>query len=319
MESELDSKGMGIQSLAVTASLLWLQQFYRKRGRSVIWLIEEPEFFLHPSLMSAQLKILTKLSEEASVLYSTHSLSFIPGNKNDILGIKKDDNKTHSITYRSTYDATKSIAAESRSRLSHFFNLTEYTIGVEGPSDKKYLEWFLTKYSVATPQHEWPLLRGAVLVDYGGIQPLQYFLQSMYDYIKRESVYVAIFDSDEAGIRARSALQSYFDNKYKFSYESGIDFVSICRGYSIEGLFSDRIIKDVYAKSRELFLGYSVDAAGDVEPFRLRDECKSDAFEKLTMRADIEEDFDWADRFIQVCSALEEALRRQKERLGRLS
>src|SRR6516225_3064805 len=100
---------MGIQSLAVTASMLWLQQFYRKRGRSVIWLIEEPESFLHPSLMPAQSKILTKLSEEASVLYSTHSLSFIPASKNDILGIIKENNRTSSITYKSTYTATESL------------------------------------------------------------------------------------------------------------------------------------------------------------------------------------------------------------------
>lgn len=32
IESELESKGMGIQSLVVTASMLWLQQFYKKMG-----------------------------------------------------------------------------------------------------------------------------------------------------------------------------------------------------------------------------------------------------------------------------------------------
>jgi predicted ATP-dependent endonuclease of OLD family len=113
--------------------MLWLQQFYRRRGRNVIWLIEEPESFLHPSLISAQSKILSKLSEEASVLYTTHSLGFIPSHKNDILGIKKDENRTSCITYRTTFEATESLRKNFGVKLGHFFNLADYTVGVEGP------------------------------------------------------------------------------------------------------------------------------------------------------------------------------------------
>ena len=89
IESELETKGMGIQALAITASMLWLQQFYEKNHRSVLWLIEEPKSFLHPSLMLAQSKIIDKLSERSTVIYATHALSFVPSKSQLIIGVQK--------------------------------------------------------------------------------------------------------------------------------------------------------------------------------------------------------------------------------------
>ena len=322
IEGELEAKGMGVQSLAVTASMLWLQQFYMKNGRSVIWLIEEPEFFLHPSLMSAQGKIIDRLSKESSVLYTTHSLSFTPSDRNNIIGVKKEKYRTIVATFRNTYEATESLRRDLGLRLADFFNLSEFTIGVEGPTDKQYVEWFLALYDKdkAIVEHRWPLLRKAAIIDYGGVQPLQYFLQSMYTYIRRERVYVALFDSDDAGGRARDALQGYFDGKFGYSYSSAVDFVSIRKGYSIEGLFSDEIIKMCTRMLKGCFL-----------PFPLirqvswnRSGCetsqsKVEVYNKLTERAGVEKGFTWAGRFIQVCCALEAALEKQEERLKGMS
>jgi hypothetical protein len=155
----------------------------------------------------------------------------------------------------------------------------------------------------------------AEFIDYGGVQPLQLFLHSMYDYVKMDRIFIALFDSDEALVKARSELQKYCQDKWGFTDASGTDFVSIRSGFSIEGLFSDTIIRDVHTATEKLFLSYAEDAAaGAVEPFQLRD--KIVAFDAFTKRAEMENGFDWAQRFIQVCSALESALTRQKDPLA---
>ncbi|WP_210679054.1 hypothetical protein, partial [Pseudomonas chlororaphis] len=44
----------------------------------VIWLIEEPETYMHPSLAYQSSKILDQLSSISNVIKTTHSLSFMP-------------------------------------------------------------------------------------------------------------------------------------------------------------------------------------------------------------------------------------------------
>jgi AAA15 family ATPase/GTPase len=283
IESELHSKGMGIQALAVTASMLWLQQFYEKNHRSVLWLIEEPESFLHPSLMLAQSKIIDKLSERSTIIYATHALSFVPSKCQLIVGVQKESQRTQLVSYRTAHEATTSLRKLLGLRLGDFFNLSEMTIAVEGPTDKAYLEWFLKLYNpnVAAPEHTWPLLRAATIRDYGGIKPLQFFIQATYDYIRRETVYVALLDSDDAGMEARSSLQGFFSGKMKFNYESGCDFISIRKDYAVEGLFSDSIIKHVNAYDPKLIPNFSEDTEGTVMPFRVRDHGKQEAFDSL--------------------------------------
>ena len=166
------------------------------------------------------------------------------------------------------------------------------TIAVEGPTDKAYLEWFLKIYdpSAVILEHAWPLLRTATIRDYGGIKPLQFFVQATYDYIRRETVYVALLNSDDAGMEARSSLQGFFSGKMKFNYESGYDFISIRKGYAIEGLFSDAIIKQVNADDPGLIQNFSEDTEGTVEPFKIRENGKQEAFERFTGCAEGE---DW--------------------------
>ena len=270
--------------------------------------------------MSAQSKILDKLSQGSSVIYSTHALSFVPSNVRCIVGVKRELHQTRPVLYRTVSEATEALRRVLGLKFGDFFNLRELTIAVEGPTDKDYMEWFLSIYNETNCQanHKWPLLRKAIFIDYGGVKPLQFFVQSTYEYIRRESVYVVLFDSDDAGMEARSALQSFFQKKSGFSYASGVDFISIRKGYSIEWLFSDEIIKYVHAANDQLITHFSMDTEGTVEPFRIRDHGKRDAFSELTRCAQSEIGFGWASRFVNVCVALEEALSSQKRRLEKI-
>jgi energy-coupling factor transporter ATP-binding protein EcfA2 len=319
IESELDTKGMGIQAIAVTASMLWLQRFYRKAHRSVIWLIEEPESYLHPNIMSAQAKILTKLSEDSTVIYATHALSFIPNDVKAIVGLEKNAKITRVILYKTARAAIELIRRALGSKLRDYFVLPEYAgVGVEGITDKQYFQWFLSLYNekVAAEDHKWPLLRKANFIEYGGATNLERYVHSFYEYIRKEVPYVVVFDSDEAGTKARLSLQSIF-GELKMRFESGKDFISIRRGYSIEGLFSDKIIEDIHKRGKVIH-SFSKDSEGEIEPFRVADD-KQKAFEIFTSRAEEEKDFLWARRFINVCSAIESALVYQQQHIEHLS
>jgi hypothetical protein len=320
IESELSSKGMGIQALAMMSSIVWLQELYHRNQVSVVWLIEEPESFLHPSLLTFQKKILGRLSKHATVIYATHALGLIPYDPKAIVGIEKEEKRSIKREFKNNNDATRQLRSLLGVRFGDFYDLPEVTIAVEGASDRDSLEWFLRVYSadVAPTEHQWPLLRDATVLDYGGVEPLRFFIQSNYEFIHAERPYVALFDADDAGTRARHALQSYFQGK-KIGYASGIDFISLRQGYSIEGVFADQVLKEMCEEDDTIFIGgLSLDIEGRVAPFRIHEHRKRDALHKLMRASERTEGFAWAERFILLCTALDLALSRQHERLQKM-
>lgn len=70
-------KGMGLQAAILLSSFKWITQ--QQKNKNVIWLLEEPETFMHPSLAQKCSKILEQLSEISTVIKTTHAINFIPG------------------------------------------------------------------------------------------------------------------------------------------------------------------------------------------------------------------------------------------------
>jgi hypothetical protein len=97
--------------------------------------------------MSAEAKIMAKLSESSNLLYTTHSLSFIPKDRNNILGVKKEQQRTNCVNFRSTREATELLRRDLGVKVSDFFNSSGLSIGVEGPTNKQYMGWFLKEHS----------------------------------------------------------------------------------------------------------------------------------------------------------------------------
>ncbi|MCY3410748.1 MAG: AAA family ATPase [Candidatus Heimdallarchaeota archaeon] len=97
--TNVTQKGHGAQR-AVIWSLLrnYLDTTKSKDKQSVMFLVEEPELYLHPQAQRVMLNVLTELSSINQVIYSTHSPIFVDlSNPKQIRLIKKE--KRQSVIY----------------------------------------------------------------------------------------------------------------------------------------------------------------------------------------------------------------------------
>lgn len=305
-KTPVQEKGMGIQTTALLAAFRWITKQEVSEGRSVLWLLEEPESYLHPNLAESCNTILDNLSTESTVIKTTHSMAFVPQDPVYVSGTTLNDKKRTEIQRYATFsEAVSSIRSALGIRFSDFYNLARFNVFVEGQSDREVFQWLL----VLLPTQEYPLesLRKAKFEDFGGVKHLSGFLRATYQFIRNEYACVAVFDGDDAGEIERRALQGYFGN-CKIPFEANKHFVSIRSRFAIEGLFPDEWIKQVHEESPSWFESFSVDASGELEPFKVKDNRKSNIQNNLIARAEAEPDLAWANRFIAVFNVIDKAL-----------
>ena len=301
-ETPASQKGMGIQTTALLAAFRWISQQGGKNGHTAIWLLEEPESYLHPALATQCNILLENLASDAIVIKTTHAMSFVPQNPKHIRGIRlTEDKHTEIYEYRTFADAISSIRTALGIRFGDFYNLARYNVFVEGPSDREILQWMLRQ--VPVEQKVWRELRQAKFEDFGGVSHLAGFLRATYQFIRQERACVTVLDGDHAGEKARRELQQYFGQK-EIPFTSNLHFVSIRSGFAIEGLFPDEWIIDLYHEHRNWFDTFSQDASGNLEPFTIKTGKKSNAQNYLRQRAEKAISLDWAVRFLDVGDAI---------------
>jgi predicted ATP-dependent endonuclease of OLD family len=306
-KTSVHEKGMGIQTTALLAALRWITKEETDQGKSVLWLLEEPESYLHPQLASSCSVILDNLAKDAIVVKTTHAMAFVPQDPNLVSGILLNTkNKTEIKQYKTFSDATSSIRASLGVRFSDFYNLAEYNVFVEGQSDREIFQWVLSK--LPEEEYNYPYLRKAKFEDFGGTPHLGGFLRATYEFIRRECHTVTVLDGDDAGDKLRRDLQSYFGQK-DIPFQPNKNYVSVRKGFAIEGLFPDQWIQTIYAEHPTWFENYSVDASGQLEPFRIKDAKKPNMQNRLLSMAEEETDLEWAARFIEVLSIINSALK----------
>lgn len=319
-ETDIFSKGMGVQCAALFSSFKWITEQKQEEGKSVIWLIEEPESFLHPELTRNCKEILDNLTNNSQVIITTHSLAFVESDPNKVIGVTKDlKGNTIPNKYKKYSEATKSIRESLGVRFSDFFNFSELNLFVEGQLDREYIYWFI---AVSTRNHQykdkWPLLRHSEVFDFGGVSFLTGFLRSNYSFLQKDTVSVSVFDGDEKGVYERKGIQSYITQKLKLPFDPLKQFISIRSGYAIEGLFSDEALLSLRHEHEDYFKDFSIDIEGSIEPFDILDSKKRQAFNYLTNLCnsfDIEDINNWGHRWITFCDALEDALLFEVQRL----
>ena len=89
-------KGTGYRRLFMVARFRYLAE--KQKGNNVIYLIEEPETFLHPQLQHDLLNALLEISENNQVIITTHSPVFVGATNIDaiILSKKEEQSKYYS-------------------------------------------------------------------------------------------------------------------------------------------------------------------------------------------------------------------------------
>ncbi len=309
VENTLSSKGTGIQCLSLFSSFKSISKKRLEKGIKTIWMIEEPESFLHPSLGLSCSKIIESLQLEAYVVTTTHALSFVSNDVTKIIELIKENGVTKDKKHLKKFDAVSSIRENLGVKFSDFFNLSGAAIFVEGITDKLYISQILKILPVDSYGHRWPLLRSAQIEEFGGVSALGGFLRGCYKFLYDQTQIVAIFDGDDAGIKERKALQGFFGNQ-GIRFEANKDYVSIRSGHSIEGLFPDSFITSLMQDHPSWFVGQglSVDASGIVEPFNLVDTKKTNAYNYFIDKCKSTSIESWIDRWEIAFDAIEDAL-----------
>ncbi|MEZ6940012.1 ATP-dependent endonuclease [Aeromonas sp. S12(2024)] len=318
--TSIERKGMGIQASAILASFLWITKEERKLNKSTIWLIEEPESYLHPELAGSCHKMLNEIGAEALLVTTTHSLAFVSQDPTRIAGTVSDASGTKIIKYDNYVHATTSIRKALGVRFSDYYNLGVSNIFVEGKSDREVFRWFLEH---VTPEldsrFEWPFVRKSEFLDFTGVAGMEAFMKATYEFIYLERPVVTILDGDSAGDNTRKNLQNYFGNK-RIPFQANKDFVTLHDGFSLEGLFPHSWIIEANNEHPNWFSNFATDVQGILKPFDVRTTANKEQLRNYLKEKEIASDsLDWAERFITVFNVVEAALKTRNDAIYRNS
>lgn len=309
-KTSIDRKGMGIQASAILASFLWITEEESKLNKSTIWLIEEPESYLHPQLAEACHRMLEQLRSGSLLVTTTHSLGFVSQDPRKVVGTELNNEHTRVIQYKSYVEATSSIRNALGVRFSDYYNLGLLNVFVEGKSDRETFQWFLNLVHPSdNGDYQWLCVRNAEFLDFTGVSGMEGFMKATYEYIANERPVVTILDGDPAGVKTRRVLQGYLGNK-NVPFQANRDFISLHTGFSLEGLFPHEWIVAAHEESPGWFGDeYSVDVEGKLQPFSMKNEkSKIQLRSYLIDKASNQDDQNWIARFVQVFDALDLAL-----------
>lgn len=312
-KTTIDRKGMGIQASAILASFLWITNEEKRLNKNTIWLIEEPESYLHPELADSCHKMLNEIRQEALLVTTTHSLGFVPQDPQMVAGTSHDGLETKILKYDSYVNATTSIRRALGVKFSDFYNLGLLNIFVEGKSDREVFKWFLDfVHPNVEGEYEWPHVRAAEILDFTGVSGMEGFMKATYEYIYKERPVVTVIDGDDAGTKTRKALQNYLGNK-QIPFESKRDFVTLHDGFALEGLFPHEWIIEAQTEHANWFSDFDVDVVGTLKPFTVKDNNKEQLRSYLKTKVILTTSLDWCIRFKAVFDVLENALSHRYE------
>lgn len=300
------AKGRGIQALAMLSCFAWIAEQEALAGKTSLWLIEEPESYLHPELYSTALEILGKLEESGQVVRTTHALTMVPKDASAIFATSlSDSGGTILQRYDSTVDATAALRGSLGIKFADFFGLGSENIFTEGESDVRLVQWAISMLGGAD---KFPHLSDAHFRSFGGVRNLEGFLHANYLHIRPETPAISLFDGDAAGIKAIRAVQGFLGN-HGSGFESGVDYVLARTGRAIEGVFPDSYLARLHEEKSDWFDSWIVDPQGTVADFKIKDAAKSQAARWLQDSAGAEDNqSEWHEHWLPLLEALENAL-----------
>lgn len=310
-------KGMGIQSAVLLSSFCWIARQEKADGKLSLWLLEEPESYLHPELATQCLSLLKTLSGDSQVIITTHSLGFVPQDPERVLGVDLDSGWTKASKFKTYHEATRQIRTSLGVKFSDYYNFSEFNILVEGQTDRKYLNFVIEAVRGNEDEAKaFPtiLSSGLSVHDYGGVKGLEGFLRAAFEFIRVERASISLLDGDDAGDRARKDLQHFFGRK-GVPFQANEDFVIVRDRFAIEGLMPDEWVKELSQAHPGWLEGYAEDAAGKILPFKVKDGNKEQYFNWFRGKVRSSPFEDWFGRWRPILTACEKSLAKQGKSL----
>lgn len=220
-KNAIESKGAGLQRLAFI--LLHIRIIEKMKGKNVIFMIDEPDVFLHPGLQRKLCDYLRSLNEITQVFVTTHSKMFIDTYKlsnvfllelniseiNSERGGKSKVLKTTNVPLDEDTGARK-IKQYLGIEDDKNEVLQPYNIIVEGDSDKKYLSELIKYFKINLPN----------IISINGADNLAQYLEyynSLYFQDEKHPILLVLLDNDSKG---REVAKKIISNKSKNKYEN---------------------------------------------------------------------------------------------------
>ncbi len=189
----MSHKGTGYRRLFMVARFRYLAE--KKKGNNIIYLIEEPETYLHPSAQEDLLAAFRDLSDDNQIIITTHSPIFAGATDHSaILLCRKDGQSVYEYaTSENKKGFIDKIVLELGIKPS--YNLRDYhekIVFVESPNDSKFFEIICEKLLDKSI-----LRREKILVlPFGGGEDIESFLNIDYFDASGRDLYL-IIDSDK--------------------------------------------------------------------------------------------------------------------------
>ncbi len=187
----LENKGSGYRRLFMVGRLRYLAN--KKQSENVIYLIEEPETFLHPSAQEEMLESLISLSDHNQIFVTTHSPVFAGATKNDSLTLCKKVNSNLIYEQRDDNEFLLDIAKQLGVKPMHNISDTyKAIIFVEGSNDREFIR--ISSQKLGSSVHALEDEKQIAILDGGG-QSLQNFVDLDY-FTTHDKHLFLIIDSD---------------------------------------------------------------------------------------------------------------------------
>ena len=305
-------KGSGIQAATTLACFKWVAERELQKKKNVIWLIEEPESYLHPALTDSCRKIIHDLSEVSDVFATTHAIGFIPADHERALQTSHSSEQGTSFNkFKGYADATESIRSALGVRFSDYYHLTEFNIFVEGKTDKLIIEHLLSVIKPKGVANKFETLRAAAIMDFTGTSSLKDFLKSTYALMSRERSIVVIFDGDDAGLKATKELNGYFGNK-RIQFSSNQEYIILPKRAPIEALFPQAWLEQL-AGEHPTWAKLERDGMDEVVDFNMQGDRKMEIANWLIAKSKVVTaesggTYTWAADFIKIFKKIDEML-----------
>lgn len=188
----LENKGSGYRRLFMVARLRYLAD--KKQSENVIYLVEEPETFLHPSAQEEMLQSLISLSDSNQIFISTHSPIFTGATKQNAITLCRKEDTELKYEQREDDSFLLDIAKQLGVKPSHnILDPYETIIFVEGSNDREFLKIASEKLNKNLHILE---QSGKIAIIEGGGGSLNNFIDIAYFEKQNKKIFL-IIDSDD--------------------------------------------------------------------------------------------------------------------------
>ena len=246
-EIELSNVGAGVRSIYI---LSLLQVYQTMQKNNTIFVIEEPELYLHPQLQKSMAKTISEISKKNQVFFTTHS----PLMLKEFLSSEIRKVRLNELDYFTIVEKTllTDILDEIGYSTQDIIN-TDFVVFVEGDFDKEVVELLLEKY------YDIDLTR-ILVIDTKSCKSIGFYASLRFlDKTKMEKDFAIIRDcdtqkSDDVLNTLKNQLKENISDNY---YDTHEDRILITEYSSMEGfLFSPELLvkHKIYNSIEEVYV-----------------------------------------------------------------